>query len=98
MARSTLRTYAFAACVLLSPIATYAGEAKVALLDIPGMNCSLCPITVKKALQRVPGYLDAEVDLDSKRARVRYDSDRVTPDGLASAVTNAGYPATVVQK
>jgi len=93
-----LKTLTVVASLLLSPIAASAGEPKQTVLDVPGMNCSLCPITVKKALQRVPGFLDAQVDLDSKRAIVRYDPEKVTPDRFASAVTNAGYPATVVPK
>jgi mercuric ion binding protein len=93
-----LKTWTAIACMLLSPIAAWAGEPKQAVLDVPGMNCSLCPITVKKALRQVPGFLDAEVDLDTKRVIVRYDPEKVAPDRFASAVTNAGYPATVVQK
>ena len=75
-----------------------AGETKEVILDVPGMNCVLCPATVKKALQRVPGYVDAKVDLDTKRAVVTYDVAKASPQGLARAVTDAGYPASVVSK
>jgi periplasmic mercuric ion binding protein len=72
--------------------------AQQVVLDVPEMNCSLCPVTVKKALRRVPGFLDAQVDLDTRRAVVRYDDAKATPGRLASAVTNAGFPATVARK
>ena len=65
------------------------------MLDVPGMNCSLCPISVKKALDRVPGVLEAKADLATKSAEAKYDPDKVSPEALAKAVTNAGYPATV---
>lgn len=65
---------------------------------MPGMNCVLCPATVKKALQRVPGYVDAKVDLDTRRAVVMYDVAKASPQSLARAVTDAGYPASVVSK
>ncbi len=76
-------------------LAAHAGEAKRVVLDVPGMNCSLCPISVRKALERVPGVLDAKADLAAKRAEATYDPDRVSPETLAKAVTDAGYPASI---
>lgn len=99
MPRSTRRPLQLlCAALLFLPAAAPAGEPKQAVLDVPGMNCSLCPITVKKALQRVPGFLDAQVDLDTRRAVVRYDDAKATPESLAKAVSEAGYPAAVVRK
>ncbi|KPK08726.1 MAG: hypothetical protein AMJ64_02665 [Betaproteobacteria bacterium SG8_39] len=72
-----------------------AGEPKQVTLDVPSMNCSLCPITVRKALERVPGVIAARATYEPKRAEVTYDPDKVTPEALAKAVDNAGYPATV---
>jgi mercuric ion binding protein len=74
-----------------------AGEPKTAVLDVSGMTCSLCPLTVRKALERVPGVLEAKADLGAKRAEASYDPDRVSPEALAKAVTAAGFPATVKQ-
>jgi mercuric ion binding protein len=81
--------------LLLLAAPAFAGEPRIAVLDVPGMNCSLCPISVRKALTRVPGVIDASAELASKRAVVNYDPDEVTPAQLATAVTNAGFPATV---
>jgi mercuric ion binding protein len=83
---------------LLCAASISAGETKQVTLDVPGMNCVLCPATVKKALQRMPGHVDAKVDLDTKRAVVRYDAAQTAPHALARAVTDAGYPATVVSE
>lgn len=82
--------------VLAAP--AFGGEPRIAVLDVPGMNCSLCPISVRKALTRVPGVIDASAELASKRAVVNYDPDKITPEQLAAAVTNAGFPATVRSK
>jgi mercuric ion binding protein len=73
----------------------HAGEPKRVVLDVPSMNCSLCPISVKKALERVPGVLEAKADLATKSAKVTFDPDRASPQALARAVTDAGYPASV---
>ena len=59
------------------------------------MNCSLCPISVRKALKRVPGVMRAKTDLDTKSAQVVYDPDKVSPETLAKAVADAGYPASI---
>jgi len=76
----------------------HAGEPQRVVLDVPGMYCSLCPVTVKKALERVPGVIEAKADFATKSAQVKYDPDKVAPEGLAKAVTAAGYQATVRAK
>lgn len=74
-----------------------AGEPTIAVLDVSGMTCSLCPISVRKALERVPGVIEAKADYESKRADVKYDPDKTSPQALADAVSNAGFAATVRQ-
>lgn len=83
------------AALLLGATLATAGEPKNVVLDVPGMDCSLCPITVRKALERVPGVLEARAFWPDKRAEVKYDPDRVTPAALAAALADTGYPATV---
>jgi len=83
--------------LLLLPfvLPAFAGEPKHAVLDVPSMFCSLCPITVRKALERVPGVVNAKADLATKRAEATYDPDKTSPEALAKAVSEAGFPATV---
>lgn len=75
-----------------------AGETREAVLDVQAMSCALCSITVRQVLQRVPGYVDAKIDVDTKRAVVMYDADKTAPQALARAVSEAGFPAMVVTK
>ena len=72
-----------------------AGEPKHVVLDVPGMNCALCPLTVRTALERVPGVIAARATYQPKRAEVVYDPEKVTPETLAKALGDAGYPAMV---
>lgn len=74
-----------------------AGEPRTALLDVSGMTCSLCPLTVRKALERVPGVIEAKADLGTASAEAKYDPDKTSPEALAQAVTNAGFPAKARQ-
>ena len=74
-------------------MSAFAAEPKTAQLEVSGMTCSLCPLTVRKALERVPGVLDAKADLATQSAQARYDSDKVSAEALAKAVSDAGFPA-----
>ena len=67
-------------------------------LDIPSMDCSLCPVTVSTALKRVPGVIDVQASLATRSADVRYDPAKVSPAQLERAVAQAGYPAKARSK
>jgi mercuric ion binding protein len=71
-----------------------AGEATRVTLDVPSMNCSLCPIAVSGVLRKQPGVHEATADLATKTARVVFDPEKTSPARLAKAVNDAGYPAT----
>ncbi len=73
----------------------FAGAPQTVVLDVQNMTCALCPLTVKKSLQQVPGVADAKVDLDKKTATVRFDPDRTSAVDLVKATTEAGYPSAV---
>ena len=55
----------------------------------------MCSITIHKALEKVPGVIEAKVDYDHKTATVKYDTDKTTPSTLVKATTNAGFPSTL---
>ncbi|MFL9936773.1 mercury resistance system periplasmic binding protein MerP [Paraburkholderia sp. RL18-103-BIB-C] len=66
-------------------------------LDVTNMDCAVCPITVRKALEKVPGVTSAKVDFPSKRAEVVFDPERASVDALTNATADAGYPSHVKQ-
>ena len=70
---------------------------KTVTLSVPGMDCPVCPITVKKALTKVDGVTKAEVNFDKRQAVVTYDDVKTNAEALTKATTDAGYPATVKQ-
>lgn len=77
------------------PLMAFAAAPKTVTLDVKNMTCEVCPITVKKSLEKVPGVSAVKVDFAKKTATVTYDPDRTRPDVLTGATTNAGYPSTV---
>ncbi len=65
-------------------------------LQIEGMTCASCATRVEKALARVPGVLEASVNLATEIADVRVTPGRADAAQLAAAVEKAGYGAHVL--
>ena len=59
-------------------------------LDIIGMTCASCVGRVEKALARVDGVEQAQVNLATERASVRHGA-RVSLEHLQQAIADAGY-------
>jgi len=60
---------------------------------IEKMTCATCPIAVKKAMQRIDGVENVEVDYDLKTATVTFDASVTSSDEIGTASTNVGFPA-----
>ena len=97
MIRALLFSLLIALAAFSLPIspAVQAATTKTVTLDIQHMTCGTCPITVKYALKKVPGVIDASADFASKTATVSFDPDKTGIAALTAATANAGYPATV---
>jgi Cu+-exporting ATPase len=61
-------------------------------LDITGMTCASCSTRVEKALNKVPGVLDASVNLATEQSTVKLVKGTSTA-ALIAAVERAGYGA-----
>ena len=78
--------------VFASVAPAFAADA-TATFAVDRMTCKLCPITVRKAMEGVDGVIDAKINLDNKTATVTFDDARTTPEEIAKASTEIGYPA-----
>lgn len=90
-----MRNLLAAALVTLMPVATMAATAQTAVHDVRNMTCELCPITVKKSLEKVSGVSLAGIDFAKKTTTVTLDADRINATALVDATTDAGSPSTV---
>jgi Cu+-exporting ATPase len=61
--------------------------------SVNGMDCASCVSHVERAMQSVPGVSSAQVSLARGRAVVRFDPNQATPEAIAAAATDAGYPS-----
>ncbi len=66
---------------------------KTVTLNVSGMTCPACPITVKKALEKVSGVSKIDVQYEKKQVVVTFDDAKTNIDALVKATTNAGYPS-----
>lgn len=82
-----------AICLCIS--SAFAGELRVVVLDLQGLQCYACLQSVKKALQGVPGVQEAVVDMAKKTATVKFDSAKTDPQVLTKATAQAGFPSAV---
>jgi Cu+-exporting ATPase len=69
-------------------------EAQESALSVQGMNCASCVAHVRKAAEATDGVEVCDVNLARGRAVVRFDPQRTSPDQVAAAITEAGYPTT----
>ena len=60
---------------------------------VEGMTCASCVNRIERYLRKVDGVEQADVNLATESASVRYDPARVGLDDLARAVDAAGYEA-----
>ena len=65
-------------------------------LNIVGMTCASCVGRVEQALAKVPGVLNAAVNLATERAAVQIASGAVNVTALTDAVKRAGYEASTI--
>jgi len=68
---------------------------KIVTLDVKNMTCAMCPITVKKSLEKVDGVSAVKISYDDKTALVTFDDATTNNKVLTEATTNAGYPSSV---
>lgn len=71
-------------------------------LPVEGMTCASCVSRVEKALNKVAGVTEAQVNLATEKAHVVFDPAVTDVDQLQAAIEKAGYrvgamPATTAQ-
>jgi P-type Cu+ transporter len=71
--------------------AGYTVGAATMQLDIQGMHCASCVVTIEEALRQTRGVLEATVNPATQQAYVEYLPGLIDRSGLAKAIEEAGY-------
>jgi copper chaperone len=61
------------------------------VFSVKGMSCMGCVNTVRRVLMDRDGVATVNVDLPGGSVDVEYDSTRIQPDALRTAIVEAGY-------
>lgn len=64
---------------------------KQVTIPVQGMTCASCVRTVERNLKKVPGVIDAQVNLATERATVTFDESQANLDALVRKVGEVGY-------
>lgn len=91
--RSLLSALALAA-ISAAPPSVLSAE-KTVTLSVPSMYCAACPISVRKALEKVPGVTNVKATYEPKEAVVTFDDARASVEQLTEATKQAGFPSSV---
>ena len=73
--------------------AGYGTTVETARFDIDKMSCASCVNHVEKAFKKIPGVIEANVNLATRTGTVRFAAGTTNAGDLAKAATSAGYPA-----
>lgn len=81
------------AIFLLLPALVFSKSEQIKILT--NAHCENCKVKIEKALKKVNGVEEANLDLPSKIAEVKFNSDQTNPEFLVQAVQKAGYEASI---
>jgi len=80
-----------------APVQAAADNTQTVTLKVENMTCAACPITVRKALEKVPGVAKVKTDFETKSATVTFDPAKTTLEALTRATTEAGFPSALAR-
>lgn len=61
---------------------------------VEGMTCASCAMRIEKGLKKLPGIIDASVNLATEQASVSYNSEQANIEQMEQKVDALGYKAT----
>ncbi len=67
-------------------------------IPIQGMHCASCALKIESVLKKLPGVQSASVNYATEKATVEYNSEKITPGGIISAISKTGYKPVLAQK
>lgn len=94
--KSTMKSfvYAFVLIAFLGIGIEAAAKTKTAVITIQtSAVCGSCKARIEKALKATDGVMEASLNLETKKVKVKYNPDKLSENQVRLAITNAGYDA-----
>ena len=67
-------------------------------INIEGMTCTACGAAVERAVKKLPGVTEANVNFATEKLTMEYDEDKVKNEDIKNAVDKAGYKAVIKEE
>ena len=64
-------------------------------IEVPGMTCPTCSVTLKKALLKEQGVSGVTVRYEKKQLVVSYGDAKTTPTAMTRAIAAVGFPSEI---
>ena len=74
------------------------GNKKTLSLPVEGMTCASCVLRVEKALKKIEGVEDVNVNLATEKVTFTFNNSEVDLNKIANAVEDAGYKIILPSK
>ncbi|GAC1652166.1 MAG: heavy metal translocating P-type ATPase [Ktedonobacteraceae bacterium] len=74
------------------------GEESRATFALEGMTCASCAMRIEKGLKKVPGVIDAQVNLATERGTVTYNPEQTGLEQMILKVEAVGYKAAPIEQ
>lgn len=68
-------------------------SARHVAIEVGGMTCAGCAVSVKHALNGLDGVYGAEIDVEGSKATVAFAPEKVTIDQIVNAINSTGFSA-----
>jgi mercuric ion binding protein len=66
---------------------------EVSVVKLSSMQCNTCKKNITKALKKVDGVSDFNINVDAKVAKIKFDKSKTDLSKIENAITAAGYDA-----
>jgi periplasmic mercuric ion binding protein len=60
--------------------------------------CESCKARIERALKSTDGVIDANLNLNNKKIKVKFNPDKITADQIRTVISNTGYDADNVKR
>jgi copper chaperone len=79
----------------MSPDKNGANKMQTTILNINGMTCMGCVNSIKNVVEKVSGVSGADVSLENKQVKIKYDPEKTNINQFKEAIVGAGFEINI---
>ena len=72
------------------------GDLRLATVELPGLFCAACAFSSEDTLKKLPGVVDANVDIGVKKGTILYDPSIIAKEQLVEPGLIKAYEGKVI--